>query len=226
MCTTFWWLDLILVHLRLRFYARGLLCSCIRLLKRLRLTLISCSVWGSCPWLFNTFILLCQLPCRSSFCTQLRYPVLGWLVFKHSQKGERWWYRTFLKNLSVLLDVTAWSAKVWVVSGTAGFMVVMYLFETYLDIRQHAALKLSSLPAPLKGVVSQDKFEKARAYSLDKRFASFCIFFPGFTMILWQTFTPVNHCQGRLCTSGEFENAVYLSNAVSEYRVSFLYIFT
>jgi STE24 endopeptidase len=52
----------------------------------------------------------------------------------------------------------------------AGFMLVMYVFETYLDIRQHAALKLSSLPAPLKGVVSQEKFEKARAYSLEKRF--------------------------------------------------------
>ncbi|CAK9209810.1 unnamed protein product [Sphagnum troendelagicum] len=49
-----------------------------------------------------------------------------------------------------------------------GFMLVMYVFETYLDIRQHAALKLSSLPAPLKGVVSQEKFEKARAYSLEK----------------------------------------------------------
>jgi STE24 endopeptidase len=54
----------------------------------------------------------------------------------------------------------------------AGFMLVMYVFETYLDIRQHAALKLSSLPAPLKGVVSQEKFEKARAYSLEKRFFS------------------------------------------------------
>jgi len=49
-----------------------------------------------------------------------------------------------------------------------GFMVAMYFFETYLDIRQHGALKLSNLPAPLKGVVSQEKFEKARAYSLDK----------------------------------------------------------
>ena len=50
----------------------------------------------------------------------------------------------------------------------ARFMMFMFMFETYLDIRQHAALKLSNLPAPLKGVVSQDKFEKARAYSLDK----------------------------------------------------------
>ncbi|XP_058086987.1 CAAX prenyl protease 1 homolog [Magnolia sinica] len=49
-----------------------------------------------------------------------------------------------------------------------GFMVLMYIFETYLDIRQHASLKLPILPKPLVGVVSQDKFEKSRAYSLDK----------------------------------------------------------
>ncbi|XP_010933964.1 CAAX prenyl protease 1 homolog isoform X1 [Elaeis guineensis] len=49
-----------------------------------------------------------------------------------------------------------------------GFMILMYIFETYLDIRQHAALKLPRLPKPLEGVVSQEKFEKSRAYSLDK----------------------------------------------------------
>lgn len=49
----------------------------------------------------------------------------------------------------------------------------MYIFETYLDIRQHAALKLPTLPRPLVGVISQEKFEKSRAYSLDKRFLCF-----------------------------------------------------
>ncbi|KAJ6818164.1 CAAX prenyl protease 1-like protein [Iris pallida] len=49
-----------------------------------------------------------------------------------------------------------------------GFIVLMYIFETYLDIRQHAALKLPSLPKPLEGVVSEEKFGKSRAYSLDK----------------------------------------------------------
>ncbi|KAJ0974435.1 hypothetical protein J5N97_016400 [Dioscorea zingiberensis] len=49
-----------------------------------------------------------------------------------------------------------------------GFMVLMYIFETYLDIRQHSALKLPTLPKALQGVVSQDKFERSRAYSLDK----------------------------------------------------------
>lgn len=51
----------------------------------------------------------------------------------------------------------------------AGFMTFMYFFETYLDLRQYSALKLPTLPPSLVGVVSQDKFEKARAYSLDKR---------------------------------------------------------
>ncbi|KAL9257991.1 CAAX prenyl protease 1-like protein [Drosera capensis] len=49
-----------------------------------------------------------------------------------------------------------------------GFLILMYLFETYLDLRQHAALKLPTLPKPLIGLISQDKFEKSRAYSLDK----------------------------------------------------------
>ncbi|XP_073310177.1 CAAX prenyl protease 1 homolog [Primulina huaijiensis] len=49
-----------------------------------------------------------------------------------------------------------------------GFMIMVYIFETYLDIRQHAALKLPTLPKPLVGVISQEKFEKSRAYSIDK----------------------------------------------------------
>jgi hypothetical protein len=52
----------------------------------------------------------------------------------------------------------------------SGFMILMYIFETYLDMRQHAALKLPTLPKTLEGVISQEKFEKSRAYSLDKRF--------------------------------------------------------
>lgn len=56
---------------------------------------------------------------------------------------------------------------------SSGFMILMYIFETYLDIRQHAALKLPTLPKTLEGVISQEKFEKSRAYSLDKRFVFF-----------------------------------------------------
>ncbi|KAG5092666.1 hypothetical protein JHK82_051444 [Glycine max] len=49
-----------------------------------------------------------------------------------------------------------------------GFMILMYIFETYLDVRRHSALKLPTLPKTLEGVISQEKFEKSRAYSLDK----------------------------------------------------------
>ncbi|VFQ82062.1 unnamed protein product [Cuscuta campestris] len=54
-----------------------------------------------------------------------------------------------------------------------GFMIFMYFFETYLNIRQHAALKVPTLPKPLVGVISQEKFEKAQAYSLDKSYFHF-----------------------------------------------------
>lgn len=77
------------------------------------------------------------------------------------------------------------SSKAGIIVNTfpfAGFMVLMYIFETYLDIRQHAALKLPSLPKPLEGVVSQEKFEKSRAYSLDKRSV---FFFHGHSFFQW-----------------------------------------
>ncbi|CAK9156732.1 unnamed protein product [Ilex paraguariensis] len=54
-----------------------------------------------------------------------------------------------------------------------GFMILMYVFESYLDLRQHAALKLPTLPKTLQGVISQEKFEKSRAYSLDKSYFHF-----------------------------------------------------
>lgn len=59
-------------------------------------------------------------------------------------------------------------------SSDTGFMICMYFFETYLDLRQHKILALPTLPATLKGVVSDEKFGKARAYSLDKRY---CVYF-------------------------------------------------
>lgn len=49
----------------------------------------------------------------------------------------------------------------------------MYIFESYLDVRQHAAHKLPTLPKPLVGVISQEKFEKSRSYSLDKSYFHF-----------------------------------------------------
>ncbi|KAH7846648.1 hypothetical protein Vadar_016459 [Vaccinium darrowii] len=56
-------------------------------------------------------------------------------------------------------------------------MIFMYIFETYLDWRQHTALKLSTLPKTLEGIISQEKFEKSRAYSLDKSHFQFLLTF-------------------------------------------------
>jgi STE24 endopeptidase len=53
------------------------------------------------------------------------------------------------------------------------FMILMYIFETYLDIRQHRALKLPTLPKPLVGVISDEKFKRSRDYSLDKSYFHF-----------------------------------------------------
>ncbi|KAK4487812.1 hypothetical protein RD792_005492, partial [Penstemon davidsonii] len=53
------------------------------------------------------------------------------------------------------------------------FMILVYIFETYLDLRQHHAHKLPTLPKPLVGVISQEKFEKSRSYSLDKSYFHF-----------------------------------------------------
>ncbi|CAN4111551.1 unnamed protein product [Withania somnifera] len=61
----------------------------------------------------------------------------------------------------------------WRIMYSASFMILMYIFESYLDVRQHAAHKLPTLPKPLVGVISQDKFEKSRAYSLDKSYFHF-----------------------------------------------------
>ncbi|XP_065859735.1 CAAX prenyl protease 1 homolog [Euphorbia lathyris] len=54
-----------------------------------------------------------------------------------------------------------------------GFMIFMYIVETYLDFRQYTALKLPTLPRTLEGVISQEKFKKARAYSLEKSYFNF-----------------------------------------------------
>ena len=69
----------------------------------------------------------------------------------------------------------------------AGFMILMYIFETYLDIRQHRALKLPTLPKPLVGVISDEKFKRSRDYSLDKRFIQRCCAFsqPSFWNNFW-----------------------------------------
>eukprot|EP00243_Klebsormidium_subtile_P003695 TRINITY_DN17285_c0_g1_i1.p1 TRINITY_DN17285_c0_g1~~TRINITY_DN17285_c0_g1_i1.p1 ORF type:complete len:432 (-),score=113.02 TRINITY_DN17285_c0_g1_i1:190-1485(-) len=65
-----------------------------------------------------------------------------------------------------LLQLSSWPWLYLVV----GFQTVVYLFETYLDLRQLQALKRPSLPPQLKGIVSEEKFEKSKAYQLDKSY--------------------------------------------------------
>ncbi|KAF8693672.1 hypothetical protein HU200_039084 [Digitaria exilis] len=52
-------------------------------------------------------------------------------------------------------------------------MILTYIFETYLDIRQHRALKLPTLPKPLLGVISDEKFKRSRDYRLHRSYFHF-----------------------------------------------------
>ncbi|KAK4559310.1 hypothetical protein RGQ29_008508 [Quercus rubra] len=47
-------------------------------------------------------------------------------------------------------------------------MILLYLFETYLDLRQYAVLKLPTLPLISQGAISPERFRKFRAHSIDK----------------------------------------------------------
>ncbi|KAJ1952058.1 zinc metalloprotease, partial [Dispira parvispora] len=49
-----------------------------------------------------------------------------------------------------------------------GVALVVYLFETYLDYRQHRKLRERVRPATITTIVSQEDFEKANEYGLDK----------------------------------------------------------
>ncbi|KAF8652934.1 hypothetical protein HU200_062363 [Digitaria exilis] len=52
-------------------------------------------------------------------------------------------------------------------------MILTYIFETYLDIRQHRPLKLPTLPKPLLGVISDEKFKRSRDYRLHRSYFHF-----------------------------------------------------
>lgn len=48
------------------------------------------------------------------------------------------------------------------------FSFGVYLFETYLNIRQRRKLHDPNIPKLLENVVEQEKFDKSRLYGLDK----------------------------------------------------------
>lgn len=47
---------------------------------------------------------------------------------------------------------------------TVGFIVLVYIFETYLDLRQHARYKAKEVPRELDGVVTQETFTKSQVF--------------------------------------------------------------
>ncbi|XP_057967049.1 CAAX prenyl protease 1 homolog isoform X2 [Malania oleifera] len=49
-------------------------------------------------------------------------------------------------------------------------MILLYLLETYLALRQHAALKLPMLPVVLQGIIRPEKFKKSRSYMIKQSY--------------------------------------------------------
>eukprot|EP01130_Rhizamoeba_saxonica_P013175 TRINITY_DN5593_c0_g1_i1.p1 TRINITY_DN5593_c0_g1~~TRINITY_DN5593_c0_g1_i1.p1 ORF type:complete len:151 (+),score=15.14 TRINITY_DN5593_c0_g1_i1:60-455(+) len=48
------------------------------------------------------------------------------------------------------------------------FSTVVYLFETYLDYRQHKLYKLNKIPSPLKGAITPEDYQTTLRYSAEK----------------------------------------------------------
>eukprot|EP01118_Nematostelium_gracile_P008124 TRINITY_DN267_c0_g2_i2.p1 TRINITY_DN267_c0_g2~~TRINITY_DN267_c0_g2_i2.p1 ORF type:complete len:438 (+),score=63.37 TRINITY_DN267_c0_g2_i2:64-1377(+) len=70
-----------------------------------------------------------------------------------------------------------------------GFLWIVYIWETYLDIRQHRKLKYEDqIPVELKDVISDEKFKKSKSYNLDKSRYDFVYSFYSqveSTLVLW-----------------------------------------
>ena len=45
---------------------------------------------------------------------------------------------------------------------TVGFIILVYIFETYLDLRQHARYKAKKAPQELTGIVDEETFTKSQ----------------------------------------------------------------
>ena len=76
-----------------------------------------------------------------------------------------YWYPNIgLKSYLIILITNSLTQPVFI-----GVMILLYLFETYLDLRQYAVLKLPTLPLISQGAISPERFRKFRAHSIDKR---------------------------------------------------------
>lgn len=78
---------------------------------------------------------------------------------------------------SVLQD--AWIVRGPYLLAFLAFAITVYIFETYLEVRQHVLYKIEKKPKELEHV-SQEEFSKAQAYNHDKSFFGFVVGF-------WQT---------------------------------------
>ena len=51
---------------------------------------------------------------------------------------------------------------------TVVFFWLTYFFEMYLQYRQHRRFSIAQIPVELQGVISQEVYDKSRAYGRDK----------------------------------------------------------
>lgn len=54
-----------------------------------------------------------------------------------------------------------------------GFSIAVYLFESYLNVRQHAKLKEEERPEGIRTYIEEEVFTKSRLYGLDKSYFRF-----------------------------------------------------
>eukprot|EP00123_Amoebidium_parasiticum_P013678 comp22093_c0_seq1/m.32226 comp22093_c0_seq1/g.32226 ORF comp22093_c0_seq1/g.32226 comp22093_c0_seq1/m.32226 type:complete len:459 (-) comp22093_c0_seq1:782-2158(-) len=52
--------------------------------------------------------------------------------------------------------------------GSLIFLTMVFFWEMYLQVRQHRKFYESEIPAPIRGIITQEVFDKARAYGKDK----------------------------------------------------------
>ncbi|KAK9478280.1 peptidase family M48-domain-containing protein [Lipomyces japonicus] len=106
-----------------------------------------------------------------------------------------------ISTLALKLDVPGFNWK----SLILGFSATQYLFETYLDLRQHKVLQRTKPPATLEGVIEQETFDKSQEYNRTKsRFGFIRSFYSFATDALITVFdgTPfIWGVAGRLMTS-------------------------
>jgi len=51
-----------------------------------------------------------------------------------------------------------------------GFLIIVYVFETYLEIRQRRRYKSTVIPDEIKDIVKEETFTKAQQYGYAKKY--------------------------------------------------------